>query len=249
MSYENLVSEFVADNVQNHGPHLRLHNPHFDERIKHPLANDRKMVDWLHDSTIKVFDVQFIGSHYSNLNWLVDEEDRIKKGRPTKVCPFDARLSRLGIKARFRLGNCALGYIPDLKGTTGYFSRQQIEYLRPKKILEYTTSGTKAVFTLGWPSLDFHLYGTGCAISKFADAVDVAPISLANGLLVIPLPHPGPQGIMNYLRWRKKADLREKADLSEKAQDVAFRQLVNKGLDHLRRYSGNGVTSGTSDIV
>jgi hypothetical protein len=238
MAYDDLVSAFEADNVQNHSPRLGLHNPHFDARIKHPSVNGRNMLDWQHDSIVKDFCVQFIGSHYSNLTWLVEEENRIINGRPTGESTFDARLQRLGIKSRFRLGNCALGYLPDLEGTTGYFTPDQIKYLQPKKMGEYATSGTKVVFTLGAPSLHFHLYGTGRTILKFADAVDAGKICLSNGLLVIPLPHPGPQGIMNYLRWSKAVATLiangASPDRSEKAQDADFRRLVNNGLHNLR---------------
>lgn len=117
-----------------------------------------------------------------------------------------------------------MGYIPDMNRATGPFTGEQIEYLRPRKFEEYRTMGTRTVFAMGAPSLNFHVYGTGEKITAFAEAVDGEPIDLGDGFLIIPLPHPGGQGILNYLRARNKTSL------NAGAQDSVFRELVNKGL-------------------
>jgi hypothetical protein len=220
-SYARLVSEFRADNVHRHSRHLRLHNPHYDPRIEQLILDKRSKLDWLHNS--RDFTVQFVGSHWWNLRGLYDSATVTASGGRPKPSPFDPRLERLGISRRFQLSNCALGYIPDIERATGWFTRYQIEYLRPRKFEEYRTMGTRVVFAMGSPSLKFHVHGTGKHITRFADVVDGAPIEVDDGLVVIPVPHPGAQGILNYLRARKK----ERLDV--RAQDAEFRRLVNKG--------------------
>ena len=211
-----LVEAFLTDNVQQHGPELKLINPHHDSRLAAKFASKRTLLDYLHNPT-RDFTVQFVGSHWWHSEGLYRELDRPFYDGPT--CAFDARLERLGLKERYQFSNCAMGYIPISNTANRPFTQRQIKYLHSKKLEEYRVMGTKCVFALGQTVLTFHLFGTGIRFDKFSSAINNGKITLSCGLDVVPMPHPGALGVMNYLRERQ-------GTLHQRAQDVAFMRLI-----------------------
>jgi uracil-DNA glycosylase len=221
VDYRNLIQDFLADDVQNHTPQLKLINPHHDPLLAPRFESKKTCLDYLHnlarDSTI-----QFVGSHWWHSAGLYKEHNKPFASEPT--CAFDARLKRLQLKEQYQFSNCAMGYIPESEGANKAFTKSQIEYLRPKKFDEYRVMGTKIVFALGATVLDFHLYGTGFRFTRHSEAVSHSRIALPCGLIVVPMPHPGALGVMNYLR-----EMGQKT-LNQKAQDAAFMDLVGRAL-------------------
>lgn len=202
-------------------PGLNLINPHHDRSLAKRFGIKRAQLDYLHNLD-RDFSVQFVGSHWWHSAGLYKETDKPFAEQPT--CAFDERLERLQLKNQYQWSNCAMGYIPRSESANTAFTKDQIRYLRPKKFLEYRAMGTKIVFALGQTVLDFHLYDTGLRFNRFADAVKHGRLSLPCGLSVIPMPHPGALGVMNYLRGMGAPTL------SKDAQDEAFKNLVRKGL-------------------
>jgi hypothetical protein len=221
MSYQTLVESFWADAVQHHSPSLQLINPHHDPLLA-PLFVDKKhQLDYLYNPD-RSFAIQLVGSHW----WHSEGLHQIaRKGGNLQddgldTCPFDGRLRRLNLKASYQFSNCAMGYIPVSKTANKPFTTDQIDYMRPKKLEEYRSMGTKMVFALGKTVLDFHLRGTGIWFGSFAEAVNNGCISLPCGLVIVPMPHPGALGIMTYLRMMGRPCDRH-------AQDAAFIELID----------------------
>jgi hypothetical protein len=224
LSYQRLLDEFLLDDVQNHTPALGLINPHFDPLLTKLFESKRQQFDYLHNRD-REFTIQFVGSHWWHSDGLYREIDKLFMEGST--CAFDARIARLKLKDEYQFSNCAMGYIPRSKSANMSFTRSQIAYLRPKKFREYQTMGTKIVFALGKTVLDFHLLDTGFRFSRHADAVKHGRITLPCGLSVIPMPHPGALGIMNYL------SAMGARNLSVEMQDRTFRDLVTRSLSRV----------------
>jgi uracil-DNA glycosylase len=221
VAYPNLVQDFVGDDVQRHSPRLNLINPHHDPLLARRFASKKTKLDYLHDLS-RDSTIQFVGSHWWHSGGLYKETEKPFSDEPT--CPFDARLKRLQLKEKYQFSNCAMGYIPRSETANKAFTTPQIKYLRPKKFDEYRVMGTQIVFALGQTVLDFHLYGTSVRFTRHCQAIKHGKLTLPCGLIVIPMPHPGALGVMNYLRSIGSGNLKQEA------QDAVFIDLVKRGL-------------------
>jgi hypothetical protein len=221
VSYRRLLQEFLSDDVQHHTPELNLINPHRDQHLAGKFASKKAQLDYLHDLS-RDFTIQFVGSHWWHSAGLYEEIN--KPFSDGLTCPFDARVERLELKRQYQFSNCAMGYIPRSESANKAFTKAQIKYLRPKKFAEYRVMGTKIVFALGQTALNFHLFDIGLRFNRHSEAITHGRITLPCGLTVIPMPHPGALGVMNYLRSIGQGRL------AQDAQDAAFVSLLRKAL-------------------